>query len=64
MIKLLELAKKYGFRVDQKNLIVPANISTVDLEYLISKGYYFTFEIPPRAYPWLEKFLESKEKEV
>jgi len=38
MNKLLELSKKYDFKVDAKSLVVPARISSEDAVWLPNSG--------------------------
>jgi hypothetical protein len=63
MSKLLELSKKYGFKVDSKSLIVPGTIETEDLQWLLAEGYHLTFELSPLHFIWCERFLKGAQKE-
>ena len=63
MTKLLELSKKYDFKVDAKSLIVPAYISSEDIAWLIDSGYHLTFEFSPLSYIWCERYLNQLKKE-
>ncbi len=65
-MNLIELSKKYGFKVDQKSLIVPGTIETEEMRYLIDQGCHLTFTLSPLHFIWCERFLkgkQSKEKE-
>ncbi len=59
-MNLLELSKKYNFKITQYRLVVPANIETEELEFLIDQGYSLTFELSPLSFIWCERFLEGK----
>ena len=69
MTKLLELSKKYDFKVDAKSLslVVPAHISSEDAIWLLNSGYHLTFKLSPLHYIWCERYLNlnqlKKEKE-
>ena len=63
MTKLLELSKKYNFKVDAKSLVVPAHISSEDIAWLIDSGYHLTFEFSPLHYIWCERYLNQLKKE-
>ena len=67
IMELLELSKKYNFKVDAKSLIVPAHISSEDIAWLIDSGYHLAFEFSPLNYIWCERYLNlnqlKKEKE-
>ncbi len=49
-MNLLQLSKKYNFKITQYRLVIPANIETEELEFLINEGYSLTFEV---ASPWI-----------
>ena len=62
MTKLLELSKKYDFETTNKSPIVPANISTEDIAWLIDSGYHLTFKLSPLSYIWCERGLTQFKK--
>ena len=63
MTKLLELSKKYDFKVDAKSLVVPARISSEDIAWLIDSGYHLTFKLSSLSYVWCERYLNQLKKE-
>ena len=63
MNKLIELSKKYDFKVDGKSLIVPAHISSEDAIWLLNSGYHLTFKLSPLSYIWCERDLNHLKKE-
>ena len=63
MTKLLELSKKYDFKVDAKSLIVPARISSEDAIWLLDSGYHLTFKLSSLSYVWCERYLNQLKKE-
>jgi hypothetical protein len=63
MTKLLELSKKYGFKVTDSVLLVDATISTEDMTWLIDNGYHLKFEVSPLSFIWCERYLKGKQKE-
>ena len=63
MSKLLDLSKKYGFKIDAKSLVVPARISSEDMAWLIDSGYHLTFTLSPLSYIWCERYLNQLKKE-
>ena len=63
MNKLIELSKKYDFKVDAKSLIVPARISSEDVIWLLNSGYHLTFKLSPLSYIWCEQGLNQFKKE-
>jgi len=63
MTKLLELSKKYDFKVDAKSLVVPARISSEDAIWLLDNGYHLTFKLSPLSYIWCEQGLNQFKKE-
>ena len=62
MNKLIELSKKYDFKVDGKSLIVPAHISSEDAIWLLNSGYHLTFKLSPLSYIWCEQYLKKKRR--
>lgn len=59
-MNLLELSKKYNFKITQYRLVIPANIETEELAFLIDQGYSLTFQLSPLSFIWCERFLEGK----
>ena len=44
-MKLIELAKKYHFCVENNRLVVPATMPTNEIEYLLKQVYDLIFEL-------------------
>jgi len=44
-MKLIELAKKYHFCVENNRLVVPATMLDGEIEYLLKQGYDLVFEL-------------------
>jgi hypothetical protein len=64
MNKLLELSKKYGFKVTDSVLLVDATISTEDMTWFIDNGYHLKFEVSPLSFIWCERYLKQQRKGV
>jgi hypothetical protein len=64
MSKLLELSKKYGFKVTDISLVVPGTIETSDLQWLLAAGYHLTFNMDSSlGYIAAQEILKCKQKE-
>ena len=44
-MKLIELAKKYHFCVENNRLVVPATMPTAEILFLLKEGYDLIFEL-------------------
>lgn len=59
-MNIIELAKKYNFKIDRESLHVPAEITTEDLIFLIDAGYHIVFTFSPWAYPVAQTMIKTK----